>query len=64
MEFEILKRAASVFGVTDAVLVDGEDGFTFRQAGRVVDLADPLLAASFPEIQPKKYQHCLTNRRL
>jgi hypothetical protein len=33
MEFEILKRAASVFGVTDAVLVDGEDGFTFRQAG-------------------------------
>ncbi len=40
----------SVFGVTDAVRVDGEDSLTLGQAGRVVDFADALLAAAFPEV--------------
>ncbi len=40
----------SVFGVADAVRVDGEDSLTLGQAGRVVDFADALLTAAFPEV--------------
>jgi len=42
-------KTSSFGGVTDAVVVDGEDGLGLGKAGRVVDLADAGVLAALPE---------------
>lgn len=43
-----------VFGISDAVRVDGEDGFALGQARRIVDLADALLPSALAKVEPGK----------
>ena len=42
----------SLLHITDAIRVDGEHCLPLRQTRAVVDLADPLLPATLPQIQP------------
>ncbi len=55
-----------LFGVADAVRVDGKDRFGLGQARAVVDLADAGLAASLSEVQPRRggVRHDVTSDRL
>ena len=43
----------SILDVSDTVSVDGEDCFSLWQARTVIDLADPLLSSSLPEVEPR-----------
>ncbi len=43
-----------VFGISDTVRVDRENGLPFWQTRRIVNLANPLFAATFPKIQSEK----------
>ena len=40
-----------ILGVSDSIWVYGEDGLVLRQAGRVVNFADPLLSPALPQVQ-------------
>ena len=42
----------SLLHITDAIRVDGEHCLPLRQTRAVVNLADPLLPATLPQIQP------------
>lgn len=43
--------ARSVLGIAHSISVNGEHGFGLWQAGRVVDLTNPCLSTSFPQVQ-------------
>ena len=40
-----------ILDVSDTVSVDGEDCLSLWQARTVIDLADPLLSSSLPQVQ-------------
>ena len=56
---EEAKVANTIFGfrlilcVSDSIWVYGEDGLVLRQAGRVVNFANPLFSAALPQVQSR-----------